>query len=136
MSKVAVRSRQPGDVIDPEFLNELRTRLESAKEIVEFSHKYMAHAADPANRTGVITGVALQKFEQVYRDLIFVTNEISGKVLAGAHHRFLPVFACDELQHIDQPICPAALIDDLQKKWNLRANELRYLEQDANTGKT
>lgn len=131
LARVAPSDRSRSDLIHPDTFSELRKRFQSSHVFRTYANKLLAHAADPATRKGNVT-FRLADLEQAYTDLIWITNRLSATVLFGASHEFLPHYAVDILESIDQPICPPSALDKLWEYWETRHRELELLERRAN----
>ncbi len=73
----------------------------------------------------------MRDLDDAYGDLCSLTNDLSAKLLYATDHVFLPHYMCDNIEHMDSPICPPAEISQLTKFWNERRKELETLEANA-----
>lgn len=129
MTGLVSESRDSQDRIPVKYFESLRERLRNAtKSAVHFSHKFMAHAADPSNRKGDLK-LTLDRLEEAYKVIVSVANSISINLLADGHHQFVPMQTADPLAEIDQPICPSTLLSQMRAYWEKRQRELEKLDR-------
>jgi len=128
LAQVDSTNRSRDDLIHADYVHNLRTRLESSKVVRTYANKFLAHAAAPSTRTGSWE-FSVNDLEQVYKDLVGLTRELSERVLYHAGIIFLPSYIYDVLAHFDNPVCHASKLRELEEFWEKRQEELRELEQ-------
>jgi len=99
------RKRSRLDKINPKWLKKLKNRLTTSRDILAvklFVNKFIAHSADPKNRTR--TQLTLKKIIKCQRILYEISNCLSAQFLFGPTMASpLPTPQYDHLENIDKP---------------------------------
>lgn len=130
LSEVPANARTREDLISASTFAKCRARLKSSDKFRSYANKYLAHAADPSTRTGS-EEFQISLLDEVYADLIAISNSVSAKILYSSCHVYLPSYAYDALHGIDAPICAKGDIPALRTYWQKRYRELEVLESSA-----
>ena len=128
--QVSEVARSRDDRIHPDCFRRLRSRLKSSEVIRAYANKALAHAADPATRKKNV-GFGFKDLDNAYKDLIWLTNQLSANLLFSSSHTFLPTYTFNILEHLDNGICPTQKLEELADFWLQRRKELEAMERDS-----
>ena len=127
LSQVDRAARSRDDLIHPDCFRKLRSRLKSSDLFRTYANKLLAHAADPVTRKGN-EGFDFKDLDSAYNDLIWLTNQLSVKLLYGPSRVFLPLYRFNVLKHIENGLCPAPKLQERNHFWSKRHKELKKME--------
>lgn len=125
------RSRQ--NRVSPAVLGEFEEDRREFQVLKAYANKYLAHAADPANRgdaQSVPDKVSLRAFDVCYRSLFRMASIVGSFV-----DEFIlcepPVPQFNALKHWDKPIVASAQLPRLRQYWDDRVAEIKRWEAEA-----
>ena len=104
-----------------------------ADDIVQWTHNYLAHAADPQSRSRHDQEAIqpnLRKLTDISRCFVRVTEALLAYILDDSGHgSVMPTPQYDVLEHLDQPVLRAEHVEDAGKLWDSLSEERdAYLE--------
>lgn len=110
--------RTPDDTVRDSVLDRLLDRINGSKfnRFKDLTDKYIAHAADETSRRTVdepTLGFSLERFSEVHREVMRITNFVSGILLHDANSVFIPMIQFDPLENLDKEVIPEGRIDEL-----------------------
>lgn len=133
LSGVNAKTRSRTDVIRSELFAACEERLGVCDDVELFTHKFIAHAADPANReqlTDEQERLTLNKLNSCSKALYQVAEFIGALVGNGALISPIPTPQYDHLENLDKKWATSASIELVRKKWYERVKETESWQND------
>lgn len=122
LSKKEESGRTRKDTISSAIFPEIKELLLKSKSIKTFANKFLAHAADPANRKKMeptLKNITLQHFEETYKTLVTIGKyfeRLVGKLLLTE----FPTAQFDQLENWDKPLILSSDKKKLYDYWEER----------------
>lgn len=124
LSGVEKSHRSRDDLIQERVFELLESKLNVCENAVcRYVDKFVAHAADPENRTELTEdqqNVSFSKLDSCYQSIVEVARYLSGQVLWHASHGGLPTPQYDHLENFDKKLALTENIDRLRDLWKER----------------
>jgi hypothetical protein len=120
LSCVSITERRANDLIDIDYFNKLQSKLSICDDIIQFSNKFIAHAASQTSRIGLTnrqTKVTLKKLEDIHKSIYQVTNSILNDIF-GESMGGLPVPAFPLFENLEKSWATESDIEALEKFWH------------------
>lgn len=133
LSGTKPETRTRSDVIRKELLANAISKLAVCDDVVIYTHKFIAHAADPSNRHELIDEqekLTLKKLEDCCKAIYLVSDFVSRIIGKGTCISPIPVPQYDHLKYLDRRLVPPARLDKIREKWHERNNEVEEWEND------
>jgi len=127
-------NRSRDDIIQFFVIKRLIQRLEDCEDVCKYVDKFIAHGADPGNRTGLSEeqkGITLGKLDDCYKALYQVANHITATLLYSGTHGALPVPQYDHLENLDKKWIATNNMGQMHQVWENRAKEIESWENDS-----
>lgn len=118
---VTADKRTPSDVVKPEVFKKLCKRLERCSaEIVEFTNKYLAHAANKTSRgeDDANHSITLKGLQHALLVLVETSDFVTVNLLGKNEHGGLAVPQYDVFEHIHRPLIERKNVAELDKTWH------------------
>lgn len=133
LTKVEPQNRNRQDRLSLAVLETLSGWMKQADGLVQWSHKFLAHAADPKSRQKIeLTGMSpsLKTLEPALKSLIRIVEALGAYVLFdGGQGTIVPIPQFDQFERLESPIFPLGKKRRLQAEWDGLAEERdKYLE--------
>ena len=104
MSGTTPATRQPSDTLRKGLLQWLKEKLDICHGVRAYVNKFVAHAADPANRNrGTAEEICLDRVWKCHEAICYTASFVSVYILRGPSTVFMPTLDFDPLQHIEGP---------------------------------
>ena len=115
------------DCIPKAYIKTLRKWLEDSKskEIMDWTHKFLAHAADRGSRNQIdVTTIqpSLDKITKVIRCFVRVSEAVHLLFFSG-HGEVMPVAQFDQFSHLNAPLLANAQKSQIRALWDQLTNE-------------
>ncbi|MHB1220061.1 MAG: hypothetical protein ACYC1L_17880 [Alphaproteobacteria bacterium] len=129
LAGVTPAMRRRDDAIPLTRINALLDWLNAcgADQLVEWSHKFLAHAADMPSRRKIDIAVArpnLDKISAVLRCFTRVSEAVSAYILfESGHGEIVPVPQFNQFERITSPLMKSDKAEDLHDLWDKLADE-------------
>lgn len=135
--------RHRDDLIREGVFDRLKQRLNEcgALDVIQYSHKFIAHAADAKSRQSLTDnqqGITLNKLADCQHAICEVAHTVSSYLLWDTYNALTMAPEYDVYEHLDQPWLYSADLDALRDTWNQHMEavekwtdkaEDRFLEQ-------
>ena len=121
LAQVNPKKRTRQDRIRIEVLEHLKTKIKKCDYIKKYVDKFIAHAAAPETRTGLIDeeqGLTLERLETCHKIIYQVASFVSGKILWESNLGGLPVLQYDHLKNLDKSWGSRKNMDKARIKWD------------------
>ena len=122
LSGVQATARSRDDLILPERLDDIETKLSACKDIRKLVDKFIAHAADLPSREELSEGetyTTLNKLHEAHKSIfqvaVFINNNILG---AASFATNVPIPQDDHLVNLDKKWVQTAKLDFAHKIWD------------------
>lgn len=120
LAQVGQMNRSRTDLISDKIFDHLESHLEECDKVKKFVDKFIAHAADPDNRTGLATeerGLTLERLEACHKRIYRVVSFIYGILLWEANVGGVPVPQFDHLKGLDQRWADKNRLEEVSATW-------------------
>lgn len=122
--------RHREDTIQDSIFHRLEHRLtgSGACDVIQYGHKFVAHAADAGSRqtlTNDQQGITLDKLSACQRAICEVAQTVSSYLLWDTNHGLMPV-PHDPFEHLNQPWLRDADLAELQDAWERHETEVEH----------
>ncbi len=127
LSGTASDKRTRTDSIPKSYIDSLQQWItdSGAKDIVDWTHKYLAHAADQASRSLVDTAAIqpnLNKITEILRIFVRVSEAVHALFLS-AHGDTMPVAQFNQFEHLNAPLLTDAHLAEVRVRWDELTDE-------------
>jgi hypothetical protein len=133
LSQISSAERQRTDRLHVDLIDRLATHVENngAREIVDWSHKFLAHAGDASAANWRHPHVTFDTIASAQRSIVQVVQLLSSHVLQGAHMGTLvPVAQYNKFDRLDRMFTPEALAFARQRRRELEDDRNSWLQND------
>ena len=125
-------ARSKNDVLSKDYLHEIEAEFNAFKDIATYRHKFLAHAADPINRTEeVLDKITLAYFDKCYQAIIKIGKMLELLLVDEMLLCEIPLLMYDVLKNWDKPAVTNQDIPKLREYWNKRLNEIEGWNKTA-----
>lgn len=126
LSHVSAHERKANDLIDIDYFNDLQSKLSICDDIIQFSNKFIAHAASPKARVGLTdrqSKVTLNKLEEIHKRVYQVANSILNDIF-GESMGGLPAPAFPLFENLEKSWGTESDIESLDIVWQKYENKV------------
>lgn len=120
-------NRNRNDQIQPFIINRLIDKLKSCEDVCKYTDKFIAHGADPNNRTALSDeqkGITLACLDDCYKALYQVAYYTTGALLWKGSYGAVPVPQYDHLENLDKKWISTEALDQAHQTWEERTKEI------------
>ncbi len=134
LAKRGPETRSRDDLIAPEWLDWLASRLDICDDIRKFTDKFVAHAAEPSSRTGLTeaqTGVTLDRLRHCQRAIYQVAAFVYGPLLCEGSYGAVGTPQYDHLENLEKGWIANDALEAAHDYWNLNLEEIVKWESES-----
>ena len=118
-------ARSKNDLLSKDYLHEIEAEFKTFKDVTTYRHKFLAHAADPINRTEeVLDKITLAYFDKCYQAIIKIGKMLELLLVDEMLPCKIPLLMYDVLDNWDKPAVTNQDIPKLKEYWDKRSNEI------------
>jgi hypothetical protein len=125
-------ARSKNDVLSKDYLHEIEAEFNTFKDVTTYRHKFLAHAADPINRTEeVLDKITLAYFDKCYQSIIKIGKMLELLLVDEILLCEVPLPIYDVLKNWDKPAVTNSDIPKLKEYRNKRLAEIEDWNKTA-----
>lgn len=133
LTKIDPSNRDRRDQLPLAILENLFGWLKQADDLVEWSHKFLAHAADPKSRQKIElagTSPSLEALEPILKSLVRILEALGAYLLFdGGQGMIVPIPQFDQFMRLESPVFSTGNKQRLLDEWDaLAEGRNNYLE--------
>jgi len=133
ISSVPEADRDKKDKLHSAYLERIEKEFKVFDNLEIYRHKYLAHAADPVNRSDdILSEITLAYFDKCYQSLIRIGKMIEILFVDEILLCEPPIFQYDVLENWDKPAIASCDMPKLREFWDNRLEEITRWNENAN----
>jgi len=127
LSQANLNERTRKDMVRPEILENLESRIKKCDHVKTYVNKFIAHAAAPETTEGLQDkekAITIEGLEECYKTLYQVASFVSGSLLWESSLGGPPIPQFDYLKNIDKRWVSPKNVEKAREKWRIFEKEV------------
>lgn len=137
LSGTAPDARSRKDRVRDSIIQKVMKSLDVCDDFRDYANKFFAHAAAPSavrERVREESRITLGKFDRAYHAVIRAASFAGLCILYERSLGEVPTPQYDHLEHLDRPLAPPAVYDNLGEFWHARVREVEAWSENLLRG--